>query len=64
MESDCCGWVTDLWAACLYEGAKFEIDSRSNSRGLGIKMKKIAFATAATLLLTGAASAAAAAASK
>jgi outer membrane immunogenic protein len=50
--------VTDIWAGCLYEGAKFEIESRSNQEDWELKMKKIAFATAATLLLTGAASAA------
>jgi outer membrane immunogenic protein len=50
--------VTDLWAGRLYESAKFEIESRSNQEDWELKMKKIAFATAATLLLTGAASAA------
>jgi outer membrane immunogenic protein len=57
-QRECCGWVTDLSAGWLYESAKFEIESRSKPRGLGITMKKIALATAATLLLTGAASAA------
>src|SRR5262245_11207338 len=60
--TNCCGWVTDLWAACLYENANFESTLcrvAFNQEDWETKMKKIAFATAAvTLLLTGAASAA------
>jgi outer membrane immunogenic protein len=60
--TNCCGWVTDLWAACLYESANFESTLcrvAFNQEDWETKMKKIAFATAAvTMLLTGAASAA------
>jgi outer membrane immunogenic protein len=42
----------------LYEGANFESAHAFNQEDWELKMKKIAFATAATLLLTGAASAA------
>ncbi len=50
--------MTDLSQTSLYEVANFDSAHAFNQEDWDFKMKKIAFATAATLLLTGAASAA------